>query len=404
MDTATNSIVIARHPIFDTQLNVIAYELLFRHTQSATESGIDAFNGDRATSLVINHTFMELGIERVVGDKPAFINLTRTFLTGAMPIPFDNSQVVLEVLEDITVDDVVIHAVETLVERGYRIALDDFIFHESLQPLIRLCHIIKVDILALSKTELIACVAQLQDASVDLLAEKVETREQYQLCRQLGFKYFQGYFFCKPSIISDRPIPNNQLSLLRILAEMQKSDLDFDALEEVISHDVSLTYKLLRFINSAAMGLPRKVESLREALVFLGLATIKKWATLIVLSGVTTKNSELLTLALVRAKMSEVLADDFDCHPKSAFLVGLLSTLDALLSKPMSDIVQSLPVATDIHDALVQQSGNLGQLLKFVIHYEQNYNLDLPTSLPANKVNDAYLQATQWVIQVQNTL
>ncbi len=405
VDKQTNHIIIARQPIFDTDLNVYAYELLFRGHDNHLESGVTADSGDYATSQVINHTFMELGVERVIGNKIAFINLTTNFILTDNPLPFTQDRVVLEILEDVVVTDEIIEAVEKLVAQGYTIALDDFIFDESLRPLVKLSKIIKIDLLALTDDELREHVAILKPEGVQLLAEKVETQEQYQLCQELGFDFYQGYFFCKPSIITEEAIPDDNSGLFRIINTLQNPDIQIEDVEALISQDVGLSYKLLRLLNSASMGLPRKVESIRQGLVILGLKAIKSWAILIALNDVPTKIPEIMTNALVRAKMCEELADTYHCDKGSAFMVGLFSAIDAIMSRPMDEILKELPLANDIKQTLEHRKGKLGNLLNDVIHYEQGRWEEIEQSQQLFDVlSPAYINATEWTINTQASL
>ncbi len=404
-ESVSDSILIARQPIFDSKLNVYAYELLFRGKMSDTESGVTEFNGDLATTQVINHTFMEFGIDRVIGNKRAFINLTRSFLTGEIPIPFDHSQVVLEILEDIVIDEKLINTVQEFADQGFIIALDDFIHSEEWEPLVKIASIIKMDILALSKQELVEHVNRLKNEDVVLLAEKVETEEQYQLCQQLGFTYFQGYFFCKPTLINDKPLPENKLAILQVLHSLQDPNITVDELELLVKKDVSLSFKLIRFLNSAAVSLPKKVESVKQGLIFLGLNTIKSWATLIAFSNIESATSELMTTALIRAKLCSQLANAFDCEQDSAFMLGLFSPLEAILQKPMAEILKSLPIETEMKEALLLKGNNpLGELLLFIIAYEQGTLIELPYQVSIQQLNTAYLEATEWVIITESSL
>ncbi|MDC9724371.1 MAG: HDOD domain-containing protein [Gammaproteobacteria bacterium] len=404
-ENISDSILIARQPIFDSKLNVYAYELLFRGSLKSDESGVDEFNGDLATSQVIHHTFMEFGIDRVIGNKRAFINLTHSFITGEIPIPFDHNQVVLEILEDVVIDEQVIKAVEGFVSQGFIIALDDFIYSEEWQPLVKMASIIKLDILSLTKQELIDSVERLKHEDIILLAEKVETEEQYKLCQQLGFTYFQGYFFCKPTIINDKPLPENKRAVLEILHRLQDPDITIDELELLVKEDVSLSFKLIRFLNSAAVALPKKVDSVRQGLVFLGLNAIKSWATVIAFSDMESTTSELMTTALIRAKLCQQLASAFDADEDSAFMIGLFSPLAAILQKPMVEILNSLPIETEMKDALLLKGNSpLSKLLLFVISHEQNTLTELPNQVSIQHLNTAYLATTEWVTMAESAL
>lgn len=397
--------IIARQAIFDKDLNVYAYELLFRSDNQQTDSGVIDACGDEATSRVINYTFMELGIERVIGNHLAFVNLTRTFILTDDPLPFAHDRVVLEILEDIVPDDEFIAATQKLVDQGYTIALDDFIFEESLRPLVQLAEIIKIDLLAFSEQALLDQVTLLKQENVKLLAEKVESQEQFLLCQKLGFDYFQGYFFSRPVIIEDKPIPENQLNLLSIIAKLQNPTVEFDDIEQLIRQDVSLTYKLLRLLNSAALGLPKKIESIKQGLVILGFKAIKTWTTLIALNDMKSIPSELMANTLVRAKMCEQLAPHYNCVAETGFLVGLFSTLDAIMSHPMDELLKSLPLNNNIKEALSGRLGNLGELLNIVIYYEQcSWDEINAEQVSLEQLGDLYINATEWTIKMQLSL
>lgn len=400
-----NAPIIARQAIFDINMNVYAYELLFRSNNQQINSGVIDSVGDEATSRVINHTFMELGIERVIGHHLAFVNLTRNFILNDDPLPFAHDRVVLEILEDVVADHEIIVATQKLVDQGYIIALDDFIFNESLRPLVKLAEIIKIDLLSLSEQALKDQVSILKQENVKLLAEKVETQEQFQLCKELGFDYFQGFFFSRPIIIEDKPIPESQLNLLSIIAKLQDPNVEFNEIEQLISHDVGLSYKLLRLLNSAALGLPRKIESIKQGLVILGIKAIKIWTTLIALNDMHTITPELMANTLIRAKMCEQLASHYHCLADTGFLVGLFSTLDAIMSHPMDELLKSLPLSTDIKHALLTGQGHLGELLHIVTYYEQGLWDKVNTEqVSFEQLGEIYINATEWTIKTQLSL
>jgi EAL and modified HD-GYP domain-containing signal transduction protein len=395
-DSIANSIFLARQPIFDNNLSLFAYELLFRSDQT-NHSGVDDLNGDIATSQVINHAFLEFGIERVLGGKLGFINLTRAFLTGEIPLPFDHQDVVLEILEDIEVTDEIIESVKRFSKQGYTIALDDFIYHEDFKPLVDIANIIKIDLLALSEEELEEHVRILKQFNVKLLAEKVETEAQFELCKRLGFDYYQGYFFCKPTILDDKPLPENKTAALNLLTELQRPGISIEEVENLVKYDVSLSFKLLRCLNSAAFALPKRIESLKQAVIYLGLDTIKSWATIITFSNINTAPpNELLTTALVRAKMSELLAPTFNCGPETAFTLGLFSITDVLFNKPMTELLSPLPLSEPLKLALQSAEGPLGKLLIFIRTHERGSLTVMPKYLSIPEINKAFIAATDW--------
>ncbi|MEW6354402.1 MAG: HDOD domain-containing protein [Pseudomonadota bacterium] len=397
------NVFVGRQPIYDRALNVYAYELLFRAGGGNRAVFQDA---DQATSQVILNTFMEIGLDNIVGEKMAFINLTRGFVLGNYFLPLPQGRIGLEILEDIDVDADVVAAVRALSEQGYLIALDDFVYHEKLRPLVDLADIVKIDVLALGRDALRAHMDILRKHPVRILAEKVETQEDFEFCKELGCDYFQGYFFCQPKVFKGQRIPTNRLATLRLLSKLQDPDTDLQELETLISQDVSMTYKLLRCINSAFYSLPRKIESLRQALVILGNEWLKTWASLILLSSIDDKPHELLQTALVRAKMCELLGAALSRENKESFFtVGLFSVLDALMDQPMQNVLQSLPLSEDISQALLHYHGALGEVLRCVLMYERGDwdELDCP-GLQREKIAQAYLDALAWSTRTDKEL
>ncbi|MDQ7072690.1 MAG: HDOD domain-containing protein [Gammaproteobacteria bacterium] len=313
-------------------------------------------------------------------------------------MPFTHNQVVLEILEDVTADTEVISAVKKLAAQGYKIALDDFIFNESLWPLIKLADIIKIDILALDTKQLEQHVALLKQENVKLLAEKVESHDQFEQCKALGFDYFQGFFFSKPSLLKDTAIPGSQLHILNLITQLQDPEIDFDEVEKLISQDVSLSYKLLKLLNSATFALPQKIDSIKQGLVILGFNAIKSWATLIALHSANPTTPELLTLTLIRAKMCELIASQFNADPNTAFTVGLFSTIDAMLLHPMNELLKSLPLTQPTKLALSEQKGMLGEMLKIVMLCERG----LWDNISNSPVSTTELGIAQAIVKPRN--
>ncbi|TCK17111.1 diguanylate phosphodiesterase [Thiogranum longum] len=398
-----SEIFIGRQPIYDRQQGVYAYELLFR---SAQQNVADITDGDKASSDVIVNTFMEIGLDNIVGDRLAFINLTRAFFVGETTISLPKDRVVLELLEDIEADEDVVAGVTRLRQQGYSIALDDFIYHESLQPLVELADIIKIDIMALDQDEIRAHVTQLRKYPLRLLAEKVETRDEFDFCMALGFDYFQGYFFAQPKIIRSQRLPNNRLAILELMSRLQNPDITPEELENLIARDITFSFKILRYVNSAAIALPRKIESIQQAVVILGLKTIRSWVTLLAMSQIDDKPTELIVIAMIRAKMAENMARARnETNIDAYFTVGLFSALDALMDNSMEEILTQLPLADHIRDALLHRRGNHGKTLGCVLAYErgdwENIHCEV---LKAPEIRDAYLSAVRWANETCQTL
>jgi EAL and modified HD-GYP domain-containing signal transduction protein len=394
-----SEIFIARQPIYDRNLALYAYELLFRSTHSNSAEFSD---GEQATSNVIVNAFLEIGLDNIVRGRPAFINLTRSFIVNEQAMSLPKDRVVLELLEDIEADDEVIRGVRRLSEQGYVIALDDFTYHESLKPLVQLADIVKIDVMKLSNDEIQAHAQELRQHPLRLLAEKVETQDSFEYCKELGFDYFQGYFFAQPKVISGKRLPNNRIAILRLLSSLQNPEISAAELEDLIAQDIGFSYRILRYVNSAAFSLPRNIESIQQAVVLVGMQSIKSWATLLAMAQVDNKPTELVVTAMVRGKMAEALAraQNLD-HPESFFTVGLFSALDALMDNTMEEILTQLPLAEHISGALLRRQGVHGAVLNCVLAYERGQWEQIHlASLGKEQISDCYLSALQWAEDV----
>lgn len=397
-------IFVGRQPIFDRHLRVYAYELLYRHgyVDSAVITDFDA-----ASSEVVINSLIELGLDRLVGTRKAFCNFTRGFLLEGANVPFSTSQLVVEVLETVTPEPEVLEAIRSLSKSGHIIALDDFVVTDELRPLVELADIIKVDVLEQSREQVKEQVEKLRSIKkLKLLAEKVETNEDFIFCRNLGFDYFQGYFFSKPQVVSGRKMPPSRLAMLRLMTELQRPDIDLAKLEEVIETDVNLSVKLLRQINSSFYSLMSEVKSIRQAIVYLGLMHIRNWACIVAMGSVDDKPQELMTMALIRAKMCELLADSEDSERKGMFFtVGLFSLLDTIFDAPMDEVLNSLPLTNEVNRALLEREGVLGNALECVESYEQaNWNKVFASGYDEELVAHAYLEALDWSTAVVESL
>lgn len=388
-------VMVGRQPIYSADLDVLAYELLFRNDEVNRAAITD---GDRATAKVILNTFMEIGLDQVVGDRRAFINFTRGFIVNNHCAALPKERIVVEVLEDIKPDREVVEALKSLSNQGYTIALDDFVYRDELKPFIELANIIKVDLPSVDRSTLKQHVSAMRKFNVQLLAEKVETHEDFEFCRQLGFDYYQGYFFCKPNIIAGHHNSINRLPALRLLSKLQEPNVVFEDLERIIGQDPTLSYKLMRYVNSAAHSLARRMESINQAAVFVGVQRIRTWSSIIMLASLEDKPRELIVTALVRARMCESLATALHLErPERAFTVGLFSVLDAMFDKPMTELLASLPLSDEIAHALIRHRGPLGEILRCVVTYEQGKwdEIDGET-FDAKTLRVAYLESVAW--------
>ena len=383
---------LARQPIYDRQLNVAGYELLFRGSDSDRAEFLD---GDRATSQVIVNSIFDIGLEQVVGDHPAYINITESFLDGSLPLPERKDQIVLELLEHIEPSRKVISCVERLSRSGYRFALDDFEFRPEYHPLLQLVDIVKLDVKALGKMGVEIQVERLRQYEVQLLAEKVETYEALEWCQDLGFDSFQGFFFCRPKLLQMNRPDANRLVVLELMAKLQDTNSEYEEISSLISCDAALSYRLLRYVNSAYFGVrTEEVTSIQHMVLLTGLDKIRQWGILLLMTRLLEgKPAELITLGLVRAKMCGLVgAFDTGHHSDEYFTVGLFSILDALMDQSLEDIVTELALSDETKSALIHLEGPLGVVLKDVLEYERE-----PFSIKG--VDDpaqTYLQAISW--------
>ncbi len=399
-------IYVGRQAIFDREMQVYAYELLFRSGQQNRSNVSQQLNGDLATSEVLLNTFMEIGLERIAGPHLIFINLTRSLLLDDLELPFPRDRVVMEVLEDITIDQQLLDSVGRLSQKGYHLALDDYALDPAWDRLLDLVDIVKVKIPAVSIEEISKEIPKLRSHGVKLLAEKVETEEEYQQMLELGFDYFQGFHFSRPKILQGRRLEENSLVILRLISELNNPEITIDKLESLITQDASLSYKILRYINSAAVGIPRKVESIKQAVVFMGLGLIRPWASLLALTRLENKPQAHFTTALVRAHMCQQLVTSAGgCSPETGFTVGILSVLDLMMDRPMPEIAKELSLTDETKSALLEQNGIAGAALRCSLDYEiHNWEDAGFQGLTKDEILEIYLNACEKAFTEQQSL
>ncbi len=361
---------VARQPIFDSDKKVFGYELLFR-------SGLDDFfseiDGDKATSSVISDSYFNIGLETLTGGNPAFINFTRNTLLNEHALMLPKESLVVEVLETVEPDEEVIGAVRNLKENGYIIALDDFENFDLDNPLISLADIIKIDFMTTTTEQQRTIANKLRPKKIRLVAEKVETHDDFEKADEMGYDLFQGYFFCKPIIVQKARIPECKINNLRLLEAVHEPELDFSKVEAIVKHDVSFTYKLLRHINSAMFGLRREVSNIGQALAIMGPDKLRRWASLCIVSILgNDKPKELVVVAVTRARFCELLAEKIGFRERAGemFLMGLFSTIDALSDTPVDRVLDDIHLSSDVIDALVGGPGLAREIMDVVIGYE----------------------------------
>ncbi len=389
------NIFVGRQPILGPNLKTIGYEVLYRDCEC--DSAI-IHDEEIATAQVLLNTYLDIGLEHVVGTHLAFLNIPTQFLLDRHCEALPKNRVVLEILETVEPTQRVIEAIADLSQQGYTIALDDFVFNDRFRPFLELADIVKIDVLGKSPEQLQHETRPLRDYRARLLAEKVETRETFEACKQLGIFYFQGFFFYRPDIVRGHEIPGNRVALLELLGKIQDPNISFECLVEFIRNDLSLSYKILRFVNSASVGLPRRVESIEQAACMVGIDRIRTWASLIVMAIGKDQPMEILVIALVRAKMCESLGQQLGADsPEKYFTMGLLSVLEALYGSSMEKLVANLPLPDDIREALILEKGTMGAALSSVKAYEKGEWLQLKTfQLSPGTIRNFYLKAIDW--------
>ena len=339
--SSTKQRFIARQPIFSNREEVVGYELLFR---AGAEDYFECDDPDRASCTTMDRTLL-LGDERLTRGKPAFVNCTRELLVKQLVTVMPSDKTVLEVLEDVPPDAEVIAACEQLKRRGYRIALDDYTGDERWEPLLHLADILKVDFRLANHERREELSRRFRSRRLSLLAEKVETREEFDWARSHGYRYFQGYFFSRPTMVATHDVPSAELNHLQMLDAIHQHDLDVLKIERIIKQDPSLCYRLLRYLNSAAFGV-FPIRSVKHALILLGETEVRKWISVMLAAALArSKPDELLVQSLTRAHFCEAIAPDVGLEAPEQFLTGLLSLMDVLLDCPMETILAALPVS-----------------------------------------------------------
>lgn len=400
------NVFLARQPILDRSRRVIGYELLFR---SSAEAVATEPLSEGASARVLTDAVMAFGIDNLTQGKPAFINAPRSLLldglTGLEAI-LPPSQVVFELLEDIEADDDVLAACGELRRAGYTLALDDFVLTERNAALVPLAGYVKIDLLSTpDPAEVQRQIALLcRGAGPALLAEKVETLEQFEMAFGRGFSYFQGYFFGRPATHRARSLPGHRLGHLQLLRALQDPALDVLKLERLIEHDASLCYRILRTVNSAAFGQAHRVTSIRQAVVLMGVGVVRRWVSLWVLGGLNEEaHPELLVMSAIRARCCELLADQLrgsEAVPEG-FLLGMCSLLDAILDQPMQSVIDQLPLSRPMQAALLGEDNSGRRLLECAIAQERgdwdgSRRLAIQVGLPPQILAAAHQAAMQW--------
>ncbi|MDF2177821.1 HDOD domain-containing protein [Aliiglaciecola sp. CAU 1673] len=400
---------VARQAIFDDKLRVHGYELLFRDGEKNCFPDIPP---DEATSKILANSHLNHGLDELTGGRKAYINFYEDTLLYRFPTFLDPTKVVIEVLETVPISDELLRACRHIRGLGYQMALDDHDFDPKWDVFLPHVDVIKVDVLENDYETTAANMEKLLKAKVKLIAEKIETREEFERYRDLGFHYFQGYFFARPEVIRKRALPVSKMNLVELISASSSANFDFNRINNIIERDVTLSYKLLRFINNPIFNKRQQISSLRHALNYMGEVELKKFIALMTLANLNDeKPTELLQLSLVRAKFCELLAraKGEDENPPKGFLLGMFSLLDALLDQSMSDVMANLPILEEIKTALCSNEAKLSNYLQLVKSIEQANWQETERLVKALALSDAevaafYQEALEWAQSFQGML
>jgi len=393
---------IARQPILNINKRLYGYELLYRGSPGKM---LGQVSGEQATASLLSSAFLTGDIEAISNNKLCFINFTKDLLEENLPLSFPKNKIVVEILEDVEPTPEILSICLKLKENGYTLALDDFVYHRKFEPLLELAKIVKIDIRLTPLNTLVRTLNLLKHHRVKLLAEKVETEHEFELANRMGFSYFQGYFFCRPERIRIKEISAVKLNLIRLLAEITKKKVKLERLREIISSDVAITYKLLRFLNSAYFYLLQKVTSVKHGVALLGEKELRSFCMVVIISELATdKPDELVRLVLVRAKLCELLGKmvsltEIECA--NLHMIGLFSLLDSMLGCSMSEILEKLPIDSVVKDTLRGKENRYLGFLLLSQALEKNKQTEFKRlqddlSLTDDQVRTCYLEAIKY--------
>lgn len=392
---------VARQPIFNRQQKTAGYELLFRDGESNAFPDIEENN---ATCRLLVENFLSGHSSLAALGQRCFINFPQKSLLRLQPLMLPKKQVVIEVLESCEPNDQLLEAIRQLSQQGYLIALDDFDLDPRWQRFFPYVHILKLDLMKIGVEAACAYLADHRHHKLMFLAEKVETHEEFMQTYEAGFHFFQGYYFSRPELVKQRLIKPERMVTLRLLQEVCRPQIDVDRVEQIVASDVSLSYLLLRFVNTAERRTTVPINGFRQALIYLGEERLKVFVSVVATARAARhKPSELYALSLQRAKMCELLAAEGEgpIDSRIAFMTGLLSLLDGLLDQPLATLLQQLPLEAAVTTALLARQGELGILLELVTAYERAdwdsvRHASQTLALSAERIGDSYQLAVSW--------
>lgn len=392
-------VFVARQPIFNKNKKIYAYELLFRTGLSNSFPDID---GEIATTSLLSSSFFTVGIDKVAAGKIAFINFTEEQIAKGTPQLFSSRKMMVEILENVDPSDEIIASCNVLKKEVCGLALDDFVYAKKFEELLYLSDIIKIDFRLTSQEKIVEMTHSLKKYNCKLLAEKVETYEEFEKAMELGFDYFQGYFFSKPEILQNKDLSASQVTLIRLISQINGAEFDVSSLGELISQDVSITFKLLSYINSAHFGRLQPISSITQAISYLGEKSFKLFASLIITSKLAKdKPDALVKMATIRARFLELVGNELKMDSSEMFLLGLFSLIDAMLDRNMEDILKQLPLTERINVALADRAGELFIYIRLIETYETGNWIAFryaqkKSGVENQKLIDFYLEAIAW--------
>lgn len=402
--SALDDLMMAQQPILKKSKEIFGYELLFR--EKDTEKA-NIVNGETATSQVLVNLCIGITEMGVQLNKPFFINMTTELMLSDAFFPTAPGSVYIEILEDQTLTPDFLDALKKWQAAGYKFALDDYQFGADYQALLPWISIVKVDVLATPPNQFEKEITDLKNRGIILLAEKIEDAAMFEQCKQLGFELFQGYFLQRPELIKGKKISSATQGALSLLKALQNKDISIENITELVTQNPKLSYQLLRILNSPICGVPRKVTSIKEAVVFLGLNQLKKWALLITLTSSSSQPPSLLKVLLTRGRCCQLLAEkNQSSHTDSAFMVGLMSGIDAMLNLEKKSALEQIALEKNMLDAILNQTGELGSYLKQTLHSEtQNWaSMQTMPSDKLAKLNQSFLEAMLWSDEVMKSI
>jgi EAL and modified HD-GYP domain-containing signal transduction protein len=394
---------VGRQAIFDRRLSVVGYELLYRDSEENRARFDDVTQASAATML---NAFVEIGLDNLVGNVPAYVNLPADFLLGHYPIPLPPERTVLEVLEDVPVTPALIESLRELKSRGFKIALDDFLLTEQTRPLVELANIIKINVLNVSHEDIVAQYTELKPSGAVMLAEKISTHDEHVFLRNLGFYYFQGYFLEMPQVTRSARLPHDRTRLLRLLATLYGQKLDLRAIEGMVAAEVGLGVRLLKLASSAALSRGAPIGSIQQALARLGVQQVASLIVLILASGFDDKPLELARQVLIRARMCELLARNSTVPTDEMFTAGLLSLLDAILDRPLPEILDQLPLSALVREALLDGGTSRPARIVETVRHQNRGELGAlaGAGFSAQAVFMAWYEAMRWSEDIMSRL